>query len=59
MNARPDPNFPSSQPGAGPVRRRGRAFTRNATSIAQCAASNIAPIRDFHARGRCGRIMNG
>jgi hypothetical protein len=32
------------------VRRRGRAFTRHATSFAQCAASNIAPIRGFHAR---------
>ena len=49
----------SSQPGAGPVKRRGRALTRNAISFAQCAASNIAPNSGFHAWGRCGRIMNG
>ena len=46
----------SSQPGAAPVRRRGRALTRNATSIAQCAASHTAPSRGFHAPGRCVRI---
>jgi hypothetical protein len=49
----------SSQPGGDPVRRRGRAFTRIATSIAQCAASYRAPDSGFHARGRCIRIMNG
>ena len=41
------------------TRRRGRAFTRIATSIAQCAASHRAPISGFHARGRGAIIMGG
>jgi hypothetical protein len=49
----------SSQPGGDPVRRRDRAFTRKTTSIAQCGASHRAPIRGFHAPGRCVRIMRG
>jgi hypothetical protein len=49
----------SSQPGGDLVRRRGRAFTRIATSIAQCAASHLAPTSGFHGRGRCARIMIG
>jgi hypothetical protein len=49
----------SSHPGGNLVRRGGRAFTRIATSIAQCATSHLAPTSGFHGRGRCARIMIG
>ena len=57
----------TSQPGAGPVRQRGRAFTRFATSRARCAASHDALFLSsppslragFHGRGRFDRIMTG
>ena len=49
----------SSQPGAGPVRRRGRAFIRNAASTDLRAASHLAPAEGFHGRGRWVEIMSG
>ena len=49
----------SSQPGGGPVRRRGRAFIRIATSIALRACPHLAPVQGFHARGRDHILMNG
>ena len=53
----------SSQPGAGPVRQRGRAFIRIATSLARCATVDSAPAlgvpQGFHARGRGLGIMIG
>lgn len=49
----------ASQLGAGPVRQRGRAFIRTATSVPLRATSHGAPPQGFHARGRVGRLMNG
>ena len=48
-----------SQLGAGPVRQRGRAFIRNATSSPLRATSYGAPAPGFHARGRVSRLMTG
>ena len=48
-----------ASPVKGPVRRRGRASIRNATSTALRAASHLAPAEGFHARGRCLEIMAG
>jgi hypothetical protein len=49
----------ASQPGGGPVRRRGRAFIRIATSFAPRVTPYPAPYRGFHARGRGRVIMVG
>jgi hypothetical protein len=49
----------ASQPGAGPVRHRGRAFIRIATLFAPRVASHPAPGPRFHARGRGWGIMGG
>ena len=49
----------ASQPGGGPVRHRGRAFIRIATSMPLRATSHGALTQGFHARGRVGRIMIG
>ena len=48
-----------ASPLQGPVRRRGLASIRNATSTALRAASHLAPTQGFHARGRCLEIMTG
>ena len=48
-----------ASPVQGPVRRRGLASIRNATSTALRAASHLAPAKGFHARGRCLEIMTG
>ena len=48
-----------ASPVQGPVRRRGLASIRNATSTALRAASHLAPAQGFHARGRCLEIMTG
>jgi NAD(P)-dependent dehydrogenase (short-subunit alcohol dehydrogenase family) len=49
----------TSQLGGGPVRHRGRAFIRIATSSRLRATSHGAPTQGFHARGRVGRLMIG
>lgn len=49
----------TSQLGGGPVRHRGRAFIRIATSSRLRATLHGAPARGFHARGRVGRLMIG
>jgi hypothetical protein len=48
----------ASQLGGGPIRRRGRAFIRNATSFAQCATPYLAS-GGFHRRGRAPKLMYG
>ena len=48
-----------ASPVQGPVRLRGLASIRNATSTALRAASHLAPTQGFHARGRCLEIMTG
>ena len=48
-----------ASPVQGPVRRRGLAPIRNATSTALRAASHLAPAEGFHVRGRCLEIMVG
>ena len=48
-----------ASPVQGPVRRRGLASIRNATSTALRAASHLAPAQGFHGRGRCFEIMAG
>lgn len=49
----------SSQPGGGPVRRRGRAFICSATASRLRATPQGAPIPGFHPRGRVDRLMIG
>ena len=44
--------------GEGPVRRRGRARIRYATSFAPCATLHLATA-GFHARGRGDSLMKG
>ena len=50
---------PASQPGGGPVRQRGRAFIRIATSMPLRATRYRAPPHGFHARGRVLVLMYG
>ena len=49
----------ASQPGGGPVRHRGRAFIRIATSMPLRATRYRAPPHGFHARGRELVLMYG